>query len=146
MEVEDEQPIESTDIEYELDHLKNFDNEKQLKLLRQEAIHITTHNIIPQEGWYDDRFEYIYKYSQVDWLEIAKTYHNRNQFLHDTSICIARLLEELMDERCTEPNFNLASYCAMLHNIMNLWNYYKEVYLTEDDDDILELINGISGL
>jgi hypothetical protein len=146
MEVEDD-TVTSTDIEYELAHLQEFDNEKQLRILRQEAIHITAHGITPQEGWYDDRFEYIYKYSQVDWLGLAKLYHNRDQFLHDTSICIVRLLEELLDERCTEPNFNLASYCALLHNIMNLWNYYKEVYLTdEEDDDILSLINGISTL
>ena len=148
MEVEEDIQVTSTDIEWELDHLKEFDNEKQLKLLRQEAIHITTHGLVVPEGWYDDRFEYIYKYSQIDWIEIAKTYHNRDQFLHDTSICIFKLLEELMDERCTEPNFNLTSYCSLLHNIMNLWNYYKDVYLTEDndDDDILALINGINGL
>ncbi len=146
MEVEDD-TITSTDIEYELIHLHDFDNEKQLRILRQEVVHITTHNIIPQEGWYDDRFEYIYKYSQVDWLTLAKTYHNKDQFLHNTAIYISKLLEELMDERCCEPNFTLASYCSLLHNIMNLWNYYKELYLTEeDDDDILSLINGISTL
>lgn len=146
MDVENEIQDTSTDIEYELAHLHEFDNEKQLRLLRQEAIHITTHGLIVPEGWYDERFEYIYKYSQVDWIGLAKMYHNKDQFLHDTSICIFRLLEELLDERCTEPNFNLASYCSLLHNIMNLWNYYKEVYLTDDDDDILSLINGISGL
>jgi hypothetical protein len=146
MEVEDEIQVESANIEWDLEHLKEFNNEKQLKLLRKEAVHIVTHGITPSEGWYDDRFEYIYKYSEVDWLALAKTYHNRDQFLHDTSICVLKLLDELLDERCTEPNFNIASYASLLHNIMNIWNYYKEVYLTDEDDDILSLINGISGL
>jgi hypothetical protein len=59
---------------------------------------------------------------------------------------VLKLLDELLDERCTEPNFNITSYASLLHNIMNIWNYYKEVYLTDEDDDILSLINGISAL
>jgi hypothetical protein len=60
---------------------------------------------------------------------------------------IARLLDELLDDRETEPNFDLQTYFSLIHSVKCVWDYYKQVYLTEDeDDDILALINGINGL
>ena len=143
MEIEEAEPT----IEWELEHLQEFNNEKQLRLLRQEIAHIISHGLQVPEGWYDERFEYIYKYSQIDWLNLAKTYHNSDQYLHDTSLYIARLLDELLDDRATEPNFDLQTYFSLIHSVKCVWDYYKQVYLTEDeDDDILALINGINGL
>jgi hypothetical protein len=68
MEIEIAEPT----IEWELEHLQEFNNEKQLRLLRQEIAHIISHGLQVPEGWYDERFEYIYKYSQIDWLNLAK--------------------------------------------------------------------------
>lgn len=140
MEVEEAEPT----IEWELEHLQEFDNEKQLRLLRQEVAHIVAHGLEVPDGWYDERFEYIYKYSLLDWLGLAKTYHNNDQYLHDTALHIKRLLDELLDDRETEPNFDIQTYFSLIHSIKCIWDYYKQVYLTDDDDDILEIINGIN--
>jgi hypothetical protein len=140
MEVEE---VEST-IEWELEHLQEFNNEKQLKLLRQEVTHIITHGLQPSEGWYDERFEHINLYSHLGWSQLAQRFHNKDQYLHDTAIYIMRLLDELLEERGSKPNFNLNTYYSVIHNIYSLWNYYKDIYC--DDDDMMDLISGMSSL
>jgi hypothetical protein len=144
----DEDIIESKDsegdIEFELIHLKQFDNEKQLDLLKREIGHIVAHGFTPPEGWYDERFEHINLYSQLGWRQIAQRFHNKDQYIHDTAIYISRLSDELLEERGTKPNFHLGTYHRMIHNIQNIWNYYKQLYC--DEDDMMDLISGMSSL
>lgn len=139
--------IDEGDIEYELQHLKSFNNAKQLDLLRREVGYIVAHSLIPPEGWYDDRYEYINKYSTLGWAEMANKYHNKDQYLHDTSLYIMRLLDELLEERGTKPNFHIPTYYRVIHDIQNIWNYYSQVYMTGiEDADIMDLIEGMSSL
>jgi hypothetical protein len=147
MEIEDEDMgnNDEIDIEWALDHLKEFNNEKQLELLRREVDHIRVHSITPSEGWYDERFEFINIYSKLGWYDLAKKFHNKDQFIHDTAIYTMRLIDELLEERGTKPNFHIPTYYGMIHNIQNIWNYYKQVYGT-DDDDMSDLIEGMSFL
>jgi hypothetical protein len=95
MDVDDVEPT----IEWELEHLQEFNNEKQLKLLRQEVTHIISHGFQPSEGWYDERFEHINLYSHLGWSQLAQRFHNTDQYIHDTSIYIMRLSDELLEER-----------------------------------------------
>ena len=132
------------DIEWELQHLKNFNNAKQLDLLRREVGHIVAHSLIPPEGWYDERFEYINEYSRLGWAEMAKKFHDKDQYLHDTALYIMRLSDELLEERGTKPNFHIPTYHRMIHDIQNIWNYYSQVYMSgEDDEDVMDLIEGM---
>ena len=114
---------DTPDIEWELEHIKEFNNEKQLDLLRREIGHYVAHNIIPSEGWYDERFPYINMYYKLDWSSLAKRFHNRDQFIHDTSLYIMRITDELMEERGTKPNFHIPTYHRMIHSIQQLWGY-----------------------
>ena len=135
------------DIEWELQHLKTFNNAKQLDLLRREVGHIVAHSLIPSEGWYDDRYEYINKYSTLGWAEMANKYHNKDKYLHDTALYIMRLLDELLEERGTKPNFHIPTYHRVIHSIQSIWNYYSRVYMTGiEDADIMDLIEGMSAL
>jgi hypothetical protein len=135
------------DIEWELQHLKNFGNAKQLDLLRREVGHIVAHGLIPPEGWYDERFEHINMYSHLGWAEMAKRFHNKDQYLHDTALYIMRLSDELLEERGTKPNFHLTTYYNLIMNVQNIWNYYKQVYGgNESDTDMMDLIEGMSFL
>ena len=144
-EMEDDTPQEDT--EHALQHLKDYDNEKQLKLLRQEIGHIIAHGLQPSEGWYDERFEYIYQYSKLDWSNLATRFANKDHFLYETAIYIIRLGNELLDERGTKPNFHLQTYHSFIHSIHAVWGYYKQVYAAaETDTDILDLIEGIKFL
>jgi hypothetical protein len=131
------------DIEWELQHLKNFGNAKQLDLLRREVGHIVAHGLIPPEGWYDERFEHINMYSHLGWAEMAKRFHNKDQYLHDTALYIMRLSDELLEERGTKPNFHIPTYHRMIHDIQNIWNYYSQVYMSQEDDDMTDLIEGM---
>ena len=135
---------EESDIENDLEHLKELDNEKQLNVLKREIGHIVAHGLFPSEGWYDERFAHINMYSQLGWSHLAKKFHNSDQYIHDTSIYIMRLSDELLEERGSKPNFHLRTYHSLIHNIYNIWNYYKQIYCEEDD--MMDLISGMSGL
>jgi hypothetical protein len=135
---------DNVNIEDELKHLKEFGNEKQLDLLRREIGHIVAHGLKPCEGWYDERFEHINLYSKLDWPGLAKRFHNKDQYLHDTAIYIMRLADELLEERGSKPNFHIRTYHSMIHSVQSVWNYYKQVYCAEEEDtDIMDLIEGI---
>jgi hypothetical protein len=69
----------SQDYENELEHLKEYGNEKQLQILKREITHIIAHGLFPSEGWYDERFEHINMYSELGWSHLAKKFHNKDQ-------------------------------------------------------------------
>jgi hypothetical protein len=133
------------DIEWELEHLQEFGNEKQLELLRKEIDHIMAHALIPSEGWYDDRFDYIAKYSQLDWKGLASRFYEKDEFMHNNACYLIELLKEIIEDRCVKPTFNLETYHLLIHNIHNIWNYYKDVYMGDETDaDVLDLIEGLT--
>ena len=134
------------DIEYELENIKNFGNEKQLYLLGCEIEHICTHGLQVSEGWYDERFEYINMYSQLGWFHLAERFNDKDVYLYNTAIHTIRLLDGLLEERGSKPNFNLNNYYNMIHNIQSIWNYYKKIYGSNEDNDILDLIEGMKFL
>lgn len=141
---DDEQMNDSdSDYEEELAHLKQFDNEKQLTLLKREIGHIVAHGLIPPEGWYDERFEHISLYSKLDWSGMAKRFHKKDDYIHDSSLYLLRLGDELLEERSTKPNFHIPTYYAFIHTIYSVWQYYKQVYAANEDDDMMKLIEGI---
>lgn len=134
-----------SDIETELEHLNEYNNEKQLDLLRREIGHIIAHGLQVPEGWYDERFEHINLYSRLGWSHLAQRFLKKDQYLHDTSIYIMRLLDELLEERGSKPNFSLGTYHSLIHNIQNVWKYYKQIYCDEDND-MMDLIEGMKFL
>ncbi len=135
------------DIEYQLLHLKEYDNLKQLDLLRREIGHIAAHGIIPSEGWYDDRFPYITIYSKIDWSNLAERHKNKDVYIYNTAIFIIRLINELLEERSYKPNFTIKTYYALIHNIQSIWTYYNSMYIgDEEDNDVIDLIEGMKFL
>lgn len=139
--------VSESDIEYEIERLKEFDNTKQLNILKREIGHIVAHGLMPCEGWYDERFTYINEYSKLGWAEMARRFHGKDQYLHDTAVYIMRLLDELLEERGSKPNFHLPTYHRVIHDIHNIWNYYSQVYMgSEEDTDVVDLIEGMKFL
>ena len=138
---------EVEDIEWQLEHLEEFDNVKQLELLKKEIGFLYSHGITPSEGWYDERYKMIDTYSKIDWFGLASRFHNKDDFIHDRALYVGRALSELMEERGTRPNFNLQTYYALIHEIDNVWKYYHQMYMgDETDDDVLNLIEGMKFL
>lgn len=139
---------ESYDIEFDLERLDEFDNATQLDLLRREIGHIVAHNITPSEGWFDERYKYILNYSNIEWAGLMKRFHNKDHYIHDTAYHILGLITDLIEDRHTKPNFNLNTYHKLIHNVQNIWKYYRQVYVCEDenDTDMMDLIEGIKFL
>lgn len=134
------------DIEFELAHLKEYGNEKQLDLLKREIGHIVAHGLEPSEGWYDERFEYISIYSNLGWAELAQRYHKKNDYIHNTAINIMQLSDELLELRAYKPNFNLKTYHSLINSVQNILNYYKQLYGNTDDTDMMGLTEEMSFL
>jgi hypothetical protein len=123
------------------------ENANILDQLRREIAHIITYSITPSEGWYDERYQYIDQYSKIDWRGMMEKFNKKDQYVYDTAQYIMRLLEELIDERGTKPNFNLQTYHRVIHDIQNLWYYYSQVYLGEEtDESVLDIIQGMKFL
>lgn len=123
------------------------ENAKILDQLRQEIEHIMSHNLSPNEGWYDERYQYIALYSKIDWQGMMTKFQNKDKYIYETARYIMRHLEELVDERGTKPNFNLQTYYRVIHDIQNLWYYYSQTYLgDETDESVIDLIQGMKFL
>lgn len=138
---------DESDIEYKLQHLKEYDNLKQLKLLNKEIAHILAHGIVPPDDWYTDRFMMIYTYSTLGWENLARRFENRDEYIYNSASFIVRLLHGLLEERSVRATFNLENYSYLLYNIRTIWDYYNRVYMAgETDIDVLDLIEGIQFL
>lgn len=135
------------DVEWEIAHIKEKTNLQQLELLKKEIGHIMAHSANPCEGWFDERFEFIDTYSKLDWTGLMDRFKNKDNYIYETSLYIIRLIDELVEERESCPNFNLLTYYRIINNIYNIWNYYHHAYMgNETDRDVLDLIEGISFL
>jgi hypothetical protein len=77
-----------------------------------------------------------------------KRFHNKDHYIHDTAYHILSLISDLIEDRHTKPNFNLKTYYNMIHNVQNIWKYYRQVYVCDDenDTDMNDLIEGIKFL
>lgn len=138
---------DESDIEYKLQHLKEYDNLKQLKLLNKEICHIILHGIVPPDDWYTERFMNIYTYSTLGWENLARRFDKRDEYIYNSSSFIVRLLNGLLEERSVKATFNLENYSYLLYNIRSVWDYYNRVYMAgETDLDILDLIEGVQFL
>ena len=133
--------------DFELQNIKLFDNLKQLDILNREVAHIVTQGIKPLDDWYDDRFEFIVKYSQLNWLELTERFNYKDKYIYDTSIEIIKLLNRLLEERATKRFFYIPTYHLMICNVKNCWNYYNSTYVCgESDIDVVDLIEGMTYL
>ena len=91
-------------LEWQLQHIENFGNEKQLDILLQEIGHIMSHGLIPSDDWFNERFQHIYQYSQLGWLSLANRFQNKDVYLYDTATYIIKLVGELVEEVPEEKN------------------------------------------
>ena len=134
-------------LEKELNQLEYFDNITQLDILLREVVYITTNHIKPLDEWYDDRFEYIYKYSQLSWNDLICKFKGKDEYIHDTSIQVIQLITRLFEERATKRLFYIPTYHTLLFNIKNIWDHYNKGYVCgESDIDVVDLVEGMKFL
>ena len=128
----------------EIQNLKMFDNLKQLDILNREIAYIVRNNITPIDEWYDDRFEYIVKYSQLNWNQLAERFNNRDKYMYDMSLQIIQLLTRLFEDRATKRYFYIPTYHTLLYVVKNCWDHYNNTYVCgETDTDVVDLVEGM---
>lgn len=142
--MEEDPTIQEEDIEMQLQQLAQYDNAKQLALLKQEINHIVIHNLTPSEGWFDERFKYIHTYSKLDWGDLATRFHYKDSFVYENTMTIIRNLNELLEDYSMHPNFSVTLYYNTITLIYQVWTYYQRTYMgAETDTDIVNLIEKI---
>ena len=131
----------------EIQNLKLFDNTKKIEILNTEVARITTHAIQPLEEWYDDRFEYVVKYSELGWADLAERFNFKDKYIFDTAQLIIQLIGRLFEERSVKRIFYIPTYHTLLYNIKNIWEYYNTKYICgEPDIDVVDLVEGMTFL
>ena len=135
MDIDDDNDDNEYDIEQELQYVSNeTDKIRQLDLLQRELEHIISHNAMPSEGWFDNRIRIMQTYYEMDWLSIARRYHNKDEYIHAASIRIAHILDDLIDECTAMPNFHIPVYNNAIHELHSVLLYCKQIYKREKDD------------
>ncbi len=123
------------------------DNLSILQNLYQEATSMIQTNTPPNEGWYDERYKYIYKYSKLNWEEMAARFKNKDNLIYDLCTYTRLHIQEILDGYRGEPDFDFNTYYTILCNILRLWEYYSNKYVgTETDIDLMDLVEAMSFL
>lgn len=119
-------------------------NLDELYSLYNEASHMIVNNTKPSEGWYEDKFKYIYKYSTIDWDGLIARLGDKDKIIQTLATQIKHIVDDLMDDYGGKPDFDFNKYFNLLTNIINIWRYYSDKYMgDEKDSDILDLIEGM---
>lgn len=136
-----------TNWEVDSDEEEQVDNLADLERLYAEATEMIAKNQPPTEGWYDDRYKYIYKYSHLNWDEMASKFLNKDQYIHDLCIQTKAHIQDILDGYSGTPNFDFRLYYIILTNILTLWRYYSNKYVGEETDtDIVDLVEALTFL
>jgi hypothetical protein len=129
------------------DEEQGQDNLSILQNLYQEATSMIQTNTPPTEGWYDERYKYIYKYSKLNWEEMATRFKNKDKLIYDLCTYTKLYIQEILDGYRGEPDFDFNTYYTILCNILRLWEYYSNKYVGyETDTDLMDLAEAMSFL
>lgn len=133
--------------EMQLDELQQHPEATQLQLLVYEVEHLHEHGIQPSSDWYEARFLKIYAYSELQWGSLAEQFQHRNPYIYETAVTISQMLAHLVEEWSHCPVFDISIYYQLLHDMNDLWKYYSENYIgDEEDEDVVDLIAGMRHL
>ncbi len=140
------------EIEFNTDWDVNSDDEGQdnlgdLQRLYEEATVMIKNNQAPSEGWYDDRYKYIYKYSHLNWNEMASRFRNKDLVIYDLCVQTKLHIQDILDGYSGVPNFDFNTYYTIICSIIKLWEYYSNKYVgDESDTDLVDLAEAMSFL
>lgn len=134
--------VEET-FEYQLEHLEEYDNLTQLRLIIQEIEFITDHALQPSVDWFERRMDFVIAYSALNWKELAEQTHD--PYLSEKSRTIVEDCVQLMDQWSSAPIFDLSIFYSLVHTVEEVRDYYFKYYTTEEDD-LFDIIAGIKQL
>ncbi len=134
----------NTDLE---ESTEEEDNLGDLERLYNEATYMMKNNIIPTEGWYDDRYKYIYKYSHLNWDEMSSKFRNKDSLIYDLCVHTKMYIQDILDGYSGTPNFDFNTYYMIICNVLRLWKYYSNKYVGDETDiELVDLVESMSFL
>ncbi len=134
-------------LEIRLSKLDYYDNSKQLEVLREEIFYILDNGFQPPENWYHDRITKIHLYMNLGWAKLYTKFMNKDDYIYYTAHRIESNINNILEDWSTQPCFNLSIYYQVLEDIDNIWKYYSDKYIgDEDESDIIDLIEDLTHL
>ena len=129
----------------QLQHLEKNNNVRELEQLREEIDSIMANGISPPEAWYQKRYINIQIYSELGWTHMAQRFDGIDRYIHNTAMNIMNNIEDRLEEFHQKGHFHLRYYHHLIHDIEELWNYYKTTYIGEESDpEVGDLIVGLT--
>jgi hypothetical protein len=145
MDCDDE--IKDEPIEIRLSKLDYYDNYKQLEILREEIFYILDNDLQPHEQWYQERITKVHLYMDLGWAKLYSKFINKDDYIYYTAYRIESNINSILEDWSTQPCFNLSTYYQVLEDIDNIWKYYNDKYVgDEDESDIVDLIEDLTHL
>ncbi len=127
------------------DHLEKNSNVQELEHLREEIDSMMNNGMSPPATWYERRYHNIQIYSELGWTHMASRFDGIDRYIHATAMNIMNNIEDLLEDFHRKGHFHLRHYQYMIHDIENLWNYYKTTYIgNESDPEVGDLIIGLT--
>lgn len=120
--------------EEQLDHLEEYDNRTQLRLLITEIEFIMEHGMQPPYDWFERRMDHVIAYSALHWKDLAEEY-NEDEILAEGCRRIVQSCVELMNEWSVGPVFDLSTYYLLVHAVDDVRRHYFEHYVAEEEDE-----------
>ena len=129
----------------EADANKESKNVKELRELRREIDRIVAEGLCPSEEWYEARRCTIETYSELDWSGLVDRFDEHDLYMHSTALNIMYSIQVLLEEYDQMGHFDLRNFQHLIHDIHNIWTYFKDKYIGEETDtDVCDLIVGLS--
>jgi hypothetical protein len=118
-----------------------------LHMLAAESTRLIRESNKPNKDWFQERIVKIFEYSGLDWVELTTRYKDSDLFLSEKAAKIQEGLAYIISDWSTQPVFDLSVYHIVILDINELWTYYENNYINENQDsDISDLISGLKNL
>jgi hypothetical protein len=116
-------------------------------MLAAESTRLIRESNKPNKDWFQERIVKIFEYSGLDWVELTTRYKDSDLFLSEKAAKIQEGLAYIISDWSTQPVFDLSVYHIVILDINELWTYYENNYINENQDsDISDLISGLKNL
>jgi hypothetical protein len=123
-----------------MEYIHEYDNETQLKMLIKEIKQILAHSFTPPDDWFEERFGFVFTYSELDWTGLINRMMARNPHIAQAAQQVVHRIQALILQWSQGPTFDIILYRDTLIEIQAIWFYYKAMYMgNEKDIDVVEL-------
>jgi len=123
-----------------MEYIHEYDNETQLIMLIKEITQILAHSFTPPDDWFEERFSFVFTYSELDWTGLINRMMARNPSIAQAAQQVIHRLQALILQWSQGPIFDVVLYRDTLIEIQAIWFHYKSMYMGDEKDiEVMEL-------